>query len=219
MSTDQPPNARVSRSPPARRGADTRRRVEEAAARLFTRDGYTATTMQAIADEAGVHVQTIYLAYRTKAAVLAACAARLVAGDEDPATHPGDRQWARRIAAEPSPRRKLALYAKQIATVAPRITLLIDVLRATGPAEPEVDTFLGEMERGRREGALKLLGQAVPPGTWRPELTPDAVADIASALASPDTLRWLTTRCGWQPATAQRWIVAALERELLPDTN
>lgn len=27
------------------------------------------------------------------------------------------------------------------------------------------------------------------------------------------------TRCGWKPATAQRWIVDALERELLPDTN
>ena len=175
--------------------------------------------MQAIADEAGVHVQTIYLAYRTKAAVLAACAARLVAGEEDPDTPPSERRWARRIATELNIRRKLALYVKQIATVAPRITLLIDVLRATSPAEPDVDAFLGEMERGRREGALQLLGHGVPPGTWRPDLTPDMVADIASTLASPDTLRWLTTRCGWQPAAAQRWIVAALERELLPNTD
>lgn len=186
---------------------------------MFTRAGYTATTMQAIADEAGVHVQTIYLAYRTKAAVLAACATRLVAGEEDPDTHPGERRWARRIAAEPDPRKKLALYAKQIANVAPRITLLIDVLRATAPAEPDVHAFLTEMERGRREGALQLLGHGVRPGTWRAGLTPDIVADIASALASPDTLRWLTTRCGWQPVAAQRWIVDALERELLPNAD
>src|SRR6478736_5802678 len=77
------------------RGAETRRRIEQAAALLFTRDGYTATTMQAVADEAEVHVQTIYLAYRTKPALLAACAARLVAGEEDPSTHPGERRWAR----------------------------------------------------------------------------------------------------------------------------
>lgn len=175
--------------------------------------------MQAIADEAGVHVQTIYLAYRTKAAVLAACAARLVAGEDDPDTHPSERRWAQRIAAEPNPQRKLALYVTHIATVASRITQLIDVLRSTAPAEPDVDAFLSEMERGRREGALQLLGHGVPPGTWRTQLTPDMVADIASTLASPDTLRWLTTRCGWQPAAAQRWIVTALERELLPDTD
>src|SRR6059058_4692631 len=90
----------------ARRGADTRRRIEEAAGRLFTLNGYSATTMQSIATEAGVHVQTIYLAYATKAALLAASATRLVAGEEDPETHPGERRWAREVAAEPEPRAK-----------------------------------------------------------------------------------------------------------------
>src|SRR5690348_15101030 len=97
-----------------RRGGDTRRRVEEAAARLITERGYGATSMQAIADAAGVHVQTIYLAYRTKAAVLAACAARLVAGDEDPATHPSQRRWALTIQAASDPREKIALYVRHI---------------------------------------------------------------------------------------------------------
>src|SRR6187200_1491149 len=119
-----------------RRGADTRRRVEEAAARLFTERGYGATSMRAIADAAGVHVQTIYLAYRTKAAVLAACATRLVAGDEDPATHPDERRWARTIQATADPREKVALYVRHILEVAPRITALTDALRATAPAEP-----------------------------------------------------------------------------------
>jgi AcrR family transcriptional regulator len=88
-----------------RRGIETRRRVEEMAAELFTSNGYSATRMQAIADAAGVHVQTIYLAYHTKAAVLAACAARLVAGDEDPTTHPSQRRWVREIQATADPRR------------------------------------------------------------------------------------------------------------------
>jgi AcrR family transcriptional regulator len=90
-----------------RRGSDTRRRIEEAAARVFTANGYNATTMQAIADTAGVHVQTIYLAYGTKAAVLAASAARLVAGDEDPATPPSQRRWAQEIEETADARRKI----------------------------------------------------------------------------------------------------------------
>ena len=198
----------------SRRGADTRRRIEQAAALLFTRDGYTATTMQAVADEAGVHVQTIYLAYRTKPALLAACAARLVAGEEDPSTHPGERRWAREVAAAPDPRAKLARYVKQIGDVTPRIAPLIDVLRTTARAEPDVAAFLEQMEHGRREGPLQLLGHGVPPETWRPALTADQVADIIFAIASPDTFRALTSR-GWTRRATEKLIVQMLEHELL----
>ena len=200
-----------------RRGTDTRRLVEEAAARLFTSDGYTATTMQAIASQAGVHVQTIYLAYGTKSALLAACAARLVAGDDDPETHPGERRWAREVTAESDPHAKLVRYVRHIADVSPRITPLIDVLRATAPAEPEVGAFLAQMEQGRREGPRQLLGLGVAAGTWRPGLTADKVADIVFAIASPDTLRALIERCGWTRAAAEALIVRALERELLDE--
>jgi AcrR family transcriptional regulator len=202
-----------------RRGADTRRRVEEAAARLFTSGGYSATTMQAIAAEAGVHVQTIYLAYGTKPALLAACAARLVAGEEDPEIPPGERRWAREVASEPDPRAKLTRYVKQIGDVSPRITPLIDMLRATAPAEPDVAAFLAQIEHGRREGPLQLLGQGVPEGAWRPGLTPDKLADIVSAIASPDTLRALIDRCGWKRAAAETLIVGMLECELLSDSG
>ncbi len=199
-----------------RRGSDTRRRIEQAAALLFTRDGYTATTMQAVAAQAGVHVQTIYLAYGTKPGLLAACAARLVAGTEDPGTHPAERRWAREVAAAPDPHARLARYVKQIGDVTPRIAPLIDVLRATAPAEPDVAACLEQIEHGRREGPLQLLGHGVPTGTWRPGLTADRVADIVFAIASPDTLRALTEGRGWTRRDAEQLIVRMLERELLP---
>jgi AcrR family transcriptional regulator len=211
----QPPTPTENRRPRRRRGADTRQRIEEAAARLFTHYGYAATTMQVIADEAGVHVQTIYLAYGTKPALLAACAARLVAGEEDPETPPPERRWAREIAAEGDPREKLVRYVTHIADVSPRITPLIDVLRATAPAEPDAAAFLSHMEHARREGPRQLLGLGVPAGTWRQDLTPDEVADIVFAVASPDTLRALVERCGWNRTAAEALIVRALERELM----
>jgi AcrR family transcriptional regulator len=210
------PRASGAPRPRGRRGFDTRRRIEEAAAELFTARGYTATSMQAIAGAAGVHVQTIYLAYHTKAAVLAACAARLVAGEEDPATHPSQRRWAREIQATPDPRRKIELYVRQILNVSPRITGLIDLLRATAPSEPDVAAFLEHMENGRREGPLQLLGPLATDGTLRAGLTPDDVADIVFTLASPDTLRSLMIRCGWKPKRAAAWLTALLIHELLP---
>jgi AcrR family transcriptional regulator len=210
----------MSRTPsePARRrrrGADTRRRVEEAAAGLFTGRGYTATSMQAIATAAGVHVQTIYLAYGTKAAVLAACAARLVAGEEDPDTHPSERRWAREIQAAGDPRDKIRLYVRHIADVAGRITPLLDVLRATAPSEPEAAAFLAHMEEGRREGPLQLLGPLAGSGAARTGLSADDIADITFALASADTLRALVTVRGWDRGRAEAWLTDTLCRSLL----
>jgi AcrR family transcriptional regulator len=197
-----------------RRGADTRRRVEEAAATLFTTRGYSATSVKAIAAAANVHEQTIYLAYGTKAAVLAACATRLVAGDEDPESHPSERRWVQEIQAESDPRRKIELYVAHIAEVAPRITALTDVLRTTAPSEPEAAAFLAHMEEGRREGPLRLLGPLAGTPALRPGLSADDVADITYSLASPDTLRAFATR-GWTPRRAQEWIADALALALL----
>lgn len=209
----------MSSPPPAPRSArarDTRRRVEEAASGLFIAHGYSATSMQAIADEAGVHVQTIYLAYGTKASVLAAAATRLVAGDDDPASHPGERAWARAILASEDPRRKIALYVEHIADVAPRTTALIDALRATARSEPEVGAFLERMEEGRREGPLALLGPLAGAGLVRAGLSAADIADITFALASPDTLRALTVHRGWPRERATAWLTAALTTALLP---
>jgi AcrR family transcriptional regulator len=207
-------SGRPSRS---RRGDDTRRKVEEAAGRLFSERGYESTTMQAIADAAGVHVQTIYLAHGTKAAVLAAAATRLVAGDEDPQSHPSARRWARRIQATTEPSRKLRLYVRHIREITPRIVRLIDTLRATAPADPEVATFLSHLQEGRRAGPYALLAPLAEAGQLRSHLTLDAAADAVYALASSDTFRALVEDRGWSWNRAETWITDQLRHALLPD--
>src|SRR3984893_11533143 len=49
--------------------AATRSRVLRAAKTLFSRDGYAATTIAALAEEAGVAAQTLYSAFGSKAAI------------------------------------------------------------------------------------------------------------------------------------------------------
>jgi AcrR family transcriptional regulator len=171
--------------------------------------------MQAIADAAGVHVQTIYLAYGTKAAVLAASVTRLVAGEEDPETHPSERRWVREIQAVEEPREKIRLYVEHILGVSDRLTAMIDVLRSTAPSEPDVAAFLERMELGRREGPLHLLGGLAAEGRLRPDLTPDAVADTVFALVSPDTIRALMDRCGWSRERTGAWLTALVTETLL----
>jgi AcrR family transcriptional regulator len=200
-----------------RRGDDTRRKVEEAAGELFADRGYQSTTMQAIADAAGVHVQTIYLAYGTKASLLAAAATRLVAGDEDPGSHPSQRRWVRQIQAADDPERKLRLYVRHIREVAPRIVRLVDVLRAAAPDDAEVAAFLAHMQAGRREGPFALLAPLSDAGLLRRELSLADAADATYALASPDTFRALVDDRGWSWSRAEAWIIEQLRHALLPD--
>src|SRR2546430_310345 len=48
------------------RARETRERIIQAGVRLFLERGYVATTVQAIADEAGVAAATVYQAFGTK---------------------------------------------------------------------------------------------------------------------------------------------------------
>ncbi len=201
-----------------RRGADTRRKVTQAAAELFTTRGYGATSMQAIADAAGVHVQTIYLAFGTKSSVLAAAAAALVAGDEDPDRHPAERAWSVEIQREPDPTTKIRRYVHHIRDVTARTIALFDMMRATAPSEPEVATFLASAEDGRHEGPLQLFAPIAEAGRLAPGLTLDRAADIAYAVASPATFRALQER-GWSDDEAESWLGDTLCDVLLGPTG
>ncbi|WP_369640706.1 TetR/AcrR family transcriptional regulator, partial [Nocardia sp. JMUB6875] len=170
--------------PPARseRREATRRRVAEAAAALFAERGYAGTTLQAIADAAGVHVQTIYQAFGTKVGVLAETAAVLVAGpDEDAATPPPERRWVRELFAEPDPARQLAHYAAHMRTVSERYMSLLDMMRVTAAADPEVGAFLAAAEQGRYDGPAHITPDLAAKNALKPGLSPERAADIMYA--------------------------------------
>src|SRR3954470_1180212 len=82
--------------------AATRREILEAAQRLFERQGYTATTMAAIAAEAGVALKTVYVVFETKSGLLHALWHMLLRGDQDDIPV-GERRWYRDVLDEPDP--------------------------------------------------------------------------------------------------------------------
>jgi len=56
----------------ARQAAETRRTVLSAATRLFIERGWAATTLAAVAAEAGTAVETVYSAFGSKSGLLIA---------------------------------------------------------------------------------------------------------------------------------------------------
>src|SRR5438093_9035691 len=90
--------------------AATRRDILEAAQRLFERQGYAATTIAAIAAEAGVALKTVYVAFESKSGLLHSLWHLLLRGDEDDVPV-GERRWYRDVVEEPDPARQLRLTA------------------------------------------------------------------------------------------------------------
>src|SRR5919205_4323677 len=89
----------------------TREAIVEAAARLFRERGYVATTIDAIAREAGVAPQTVYTAFGNKREILTALMRSRVAGDEE-GTPMDAREWIRAAREQDDPREILRLIAR-----------------------------------------------------------------------------------------------------------
>src|SRR5215471_16625660 len=120
-------NPRRAYNSPRRReqAAGTRREILGAAQRLFEKQGYAATTMAAIAAEAGVALKTVYVAFETKSGVLRALWHLLLRGDE--ADVPiGERDWYLAVMAEPDPERKLRMGAHNARLVKERAAGIMD---------------------------------------------------------------------------------------------
>ena len=137
--------------------AATRLEILEAAQRLFERDGYVATTMAAVAAEAGVALKTVYLAFETKAGLLRALWHLRLRGDE--ADVPiAERQWYRDVIAEPDPERQLRLGAHNARLVKERAAKLMRVMRDAAGTDADSaalwrriqDDFLRQPAGGRR---------------------------------------------------------------------
>jgi AcrR family transcriptional regulator len=198
-----------------RRGLETRKKVENAAFPLFVERGFQGTSMQDIADAAGVHVQTLYLAYGTKAALLHETASRRVAEGEDQSVPPPERKWVREIVATDDPLEKLRLYVRHVRHIAESWAPIRDVMREARD-EPDVAERLAAMEYGRYEGPLNLLPPIHRAGQMRPGLTVEKAAAITYAIASPDTFLQLRDR-GMSGRQAEGTVTDILTRAILAD--
>ena len=133
----------------------TRRRIVDAARLLFVRDGYGATTLQAIADEAGVAVQTVYAAYRSKPGILRELRDSIISmPDAD------ERYRAAMVAAAAGdPAAALDEIARSIRIRWERGADVVLVTREAGSVDPELREEQNK-PYDRRRGGLRALVDA-----------------------------------------------------------
>lgn len=184
--------------------AATRDRIAEAARALFAAGGYSATSMEAIAREAGVASRTVYVAYGTKRDILSAiCEAWLARADA--------RARAEIVLAVPDARDRLRAAVEWLADL---YAAGFDVVEILDSATDE-SAATQELLRAKLAGRDRIMNEFMR--SLRPELAiplPEAQS-MYRALASAGIYRELVVRSKWDRARFCDWLDETLARAIL----
>jgi AcrR family transcriptional regulator len=177
----------------------TRHSIRDAAEALFLRDGYTRTSMKAIAARAGVSEKTMYLTYATKANLLREVIQVAVRGDEDPATLADRPEW-RAVFAGPLDQ-VFERIATRNATLMARTAAIVDLAESAAASDPELAEHRDRAHATSRADLRALAAELNQRGALAPDTSEDDATDILYALVpDPTVYLRLTTECGWTDA-------------------
>jgi AcrR family transcriptional regulator len=177
-------------------------KILNAAMRLFVTQGYPSTTVEMIAREAGVAVQTVYFSFRAKANILKP-------------TPTLEWAWVEDALAETNPARQLELQVKGTASIHRRVAPLLGVLHRASDTDPAVAELWRTNQDQRRALQRQLMTALRRKGGLRPGMRLGQAVDISYALLGPELFHVLVTERGWTIAEWERWSLGVLCRELL----
>ena len=194
--------------------AATRQAILEAAERLFLQDGYPATTMDAIAAEAGVSLKTAYLPFSTKSGLLRALwDLRLKKDDADAPVV--QHEWFREVMEEPDPARKLQLNARNSAAAKTRIGGLFRVIRGAAEIDADCSELWRLIQSDFHANQQVIVESIHRGGGLRRGLSVATGTDILWTLNHPDTWTLLASQRGWSPHAYETWLAQTSCAQLL----
>ncbi len=209
--------------PPVKRRYDTSRRrqgaertraaILDAARQLFTSRGYTATPMTAIAEQAGVALDTVYAAVGRKPELARLLIETAISGTSD-AVPAEERDYVRAIQAATDAETKITVYAAAIRAIAARMAPLLAVLQQAAPAEPQLAGLWHEITERRHANMRRFAADLAAVATLRVSVA-DA-ADIIWATNAPELYQILVGQRGWAPERYERFLADTWRRLLLP---
>lgn len=195
--------------------AETRRSILDAAQRLFERDGFPGTTMDAIAGEAAVSLKTVYLAFDTKGRLLRAVWDRALKGDDSDAPV-AVRPWYVEVLDEHDPERKLRLLAANACVVKQRIGALLRVIRDAAPSDPDGRELWDLIQSDFYANQRAVVDSLDRTHDLAPHLDLTRATDLLWTLNHPDLWLLLVGERGWTPQQFEVWLGDTACAQLLP---
>ena len=194
----------------AQAARQTKAAILAASRPLFISQGYAGTTVAAIAEDAGVAVDTVYASVGRKPQVFRLPRVSPVRdGRGGPAL---ERDYVKQIEATSDAVVKLAVYAEAVTSIQGRLAPLFVVVRQAAATEPELAALWTSIAERRLTNMRLFAASLQRTGQLRPELSIEKVADIVWSMNSPTTTScWSRERAGshrtsrhgcWRPGSA-----------------
>jgi AcrR family transcriptional regulator len=194
--------------------AETRRKILQAAGELFVRDSYAATAMPAIADQAGVALKTVYLAFGTKAGVLRGLWDVRLGGDDQPIPVM-ERTWYQQLLQGDDPVLLMRTAAHQSRAVKERAGDLMRIIRQAAVTEPALADLWDRIETEFRAVLGGFAERLDALGSLAPGVDVTQATDLLWTLNHPDTWYLLVRCCGWTASRYEQWVGDTLTAQLL----
>ena len=190
--------------------AATRKRIASAARKLFRERGYGATTLAAIAAEAGVAQPTVYAVFGSKKNFLLALRQQMHAEVELP-------KLTAEAKAAPDASQKLEGWARLLRRQMERSHDVIAAHREAARIDPDAaQEYRGVLDS--RAGVMREFVRELG-ADLRSDLNLRTATDIVWALSNEEIYRELVQERGWSPARYETWMARTLKQQLLADTD
>jgi AcrR family transcriptional regulator len=191
-----------------RQAAATRAAVLTAARDLFLAQGFGATTVEQIADRAGVSKPTVFSAVGNKQTLLKVVRDVAMAGDDEPVPV-FDRPNVQVIEREPDVDRAVELFAGHVVALCGRYAGIDAVLRGAAESGEDGPRALWRLSEDQRlAGARRWLEILEAKGAVA--LERDTAVDELWLLMAPELYRRLVGDRGWDVDHFRRWLAGRI---------
>lgn len=194
----------------ATRARATRDRISAAARRLFSTRGYAATSIETIAEQAGVAVQTVYKIFGSKRMVLES----LLDALDDQA----GLEHLERALRDRRPSHQAAAVARFLTRLFTRGADVIAAARAAGAGDPALRVLARKGVARHRQGMRRLAQGWAHARALAPALSADDAAAILMAITSYEVFQHLRA-ARWTLAHYERWLGTTIATLVLQEPH
>src|SRR5690242_122580 len=189
------------------RAGASRDAAVQAAERRFLNDGYANTTIAAIAEDAGVSVDTIYKSFGGKAGLIRAIRARALLGE---GTVAAERRSDALHTRERDPRKIVEGWGMLTTEVAPRAAPILLLVRDAAATDPELRSLSLELDADRLRRMTQNARRLHEAGHLREGLSVARAAEVLWTYSAPELYELLVLRRAMPIREFGRFITEAI---------
>lgn len=202
----------------AARIADTEAKVLRAAAEMFVRLGYSATTLSAVAKAAAVGERTVYVRFGTKAGLLKRVIDVAIVGDTEPVDVTG-RDWFQTSVTAPTAAQRIAAAARGGREIMQRAGALFGVGAQAEAVEPLIAAAAQAGREATRDTMRLFWARMAEDGLLPAGADVAWLGDTAALLGSAHTYLLMTRTLGWDFDTYEEWLGTTWTRLAVASDN